>query len=643
MSVNAGLDKTICSGSNTSLTATPSNGTSPYTFNWSSGQTGQTITVSPTNTTSYTVTVTDNNNCTATDNVTVFVNPKPSINIQKTDATCGQSNGSATANPTGGQSPYSYSWSNGFTTQTINNLSAGTYTVTVTDNNGCSNTNQVSIANIPAPSVDAGSNQQICANSTTTLTATPSGGSSPYQFLWSTGETSQSIQISTNLTKSYKVTITDQNNCTAIDSVIVFVLPCGSIGNFVWEDVNGNGIQEIGENGLGGITVQLYYDNDVFVKSKVTNSFGQYLFDTLNFGSYYIKVILPTNYKFSPKHSGSDELIDSDVSPITGFTDTFDISSMNPNLSLDFGLYNPAVIGDYVWYDEGAGNNMNNGIQNNNELAAENVKLYLYNGAGELVDSTTSDQNGRYQFLAPQGSFYLKAVLPQGKILSPADQGNNDLKDSDFTQAQGPLTTSLFTVVYNIDNSSIDLGIVAESLPLVLLYFNGHSEDSKDILHWQTTSEIGVKQVCLEQKFESAVSFTELVCYDQFFGSSVNKFNYTVDLHYYNGEPRSYRLRIDNEDGSREYSHIVVLRSDPTHLDRIELYPNPAQDYIVIKSKKLKSIKIYDLGGKLIKAVQKMDEQNELKIDISTLEPGMYKVELRLIHKSLINKLIKGN
>ena len=224
VNVNAGADREICNGSSTTLTATPSNGTSPFSYTWSNGMTGSPITVSPTVTTTYTVTVSDANSCTATDQVIVTVNARPNVTINKTNASCGIANGTATANPTGGTSPYtSYSWSNGGTTQTINNLAAGSYTVTVTDSKGCTAAATTNITMTPSVSVNAGADREICNGSSTTLTATPSGGASPYSYAWSNGMSGSPITVSPTATTTYTVTITDANNCTGTDQVVVTV------------------------------------------------------------------------------------------------------------------------------------------------------------------------------------------------------------------------------------------------------------------------------------------------------------------------------------------------------------------------------------------------------------------------------------
>ena len=140
------------------------------------------------------------------------------------NVTCfGGNNGSVTANATGGAAPYTYLWSNGATTQNISNLAAGTYSVTVTDSLGCRNTVSV-IIHEPAKIEGAGTSTPASCNLLNgTATVQPIGGTAPYSYLWSNGQTSQTATgLGAGL---YSVQITDANGCTGI--VYVNVLSSG--------------------------------------------------------------------------------------------------------------------------------------------------------------------------------------------------------------------------------------------------------------------------------------------------------------------------------------------------------------------------------------------------------------------------------
>lgn len=223
-SVTLGSDQSICEGESVIIT-TSSSGTGTLNYLWSIGDTTEQITVNPTFNTTYSVTVTDTENCTAEDEITITVHDLPNLTLVKTDASCGLSNGQIIANVTDGQGPYTYSWSNGANTDEIDDLAAGSYTLTLTDANGCSATQSATISNTTEATVDAGSNQTICAGESTSISA-PGTGPGPYTYQWNGPDITGSgatISVSPQGTATYSVTITAANGCTAEDQVEITV------------------------------------------------------------------------------------------------------------------------------------------------------------------------------------------------------------------------------------------------------------------------------------------------------------------------------------------------------------------------------------------------------------------------------------
>ena len=220
--VDAGEDQTIFAGESVTLTATGAD-----SYLWSTGETTQSITVTPTLDTSYSVTGTTNN-CEQTDTVTVFLqDDSVTANAGSDTEIC---NGeSVTLTATGGAT---YLWNTGETTASIvvSPNTTTTYTVTaysVSGNN--SSDDSVMVTVFDAPVAVAGNDVEICFGNVTTLTA--SGGTS---YLWSTGETSQSILVSPNATTTYSVEVFE-NNCSSSDDVVVTVndLPIVEAGSNV--------------------------------------------------------------------------------------------------------------------------------------------------------------------------------------------------------------------------------------------------------------------------------------------------------------------------------------------------------------------------------------------------------------------------
>ncbi|MBL0053846.1 MAG: T9SS type A sorting domain-containing protein [Bacteroidetes bacterium] len=202
----------LCNGGTGSITITNLNGgTAPYTYLWSDNSTLNTITgLAGT----YTVTVTDTNGCSASQSATIVEPLALATTMSGSNVTCnGYSNGTASVVATGGTAPYSYVWNTGGSLNNIWNLIAGTYTVTVTDANGCIATNNIVVTQ-PAvlDTISTSSTAATCGACNGTGTATITGGTLPYTYLWGNGNTNA---IATGLCGGNNfVVVTDANGCT---------------------------------------------------------------------------------------------------------------------------------------------------------------------------------------------------------------------------------------------------------------------------------------------------------------------------------------------------------------------------------------------------------------------------------------------
>ncbi len=206
-----------CGNANGSVNLTVTGGTAPYSYLWSNSATTEDISGLVPGT--YSVTVTDANGCTATASATVNNIAGPSATVVATNATCGNANGSVNLTVTGGTAPYSYLWSNAATTEDISGLVAGTYSVTVTDANGCTATASATVNNIAGPSATAVATNATCGNASGSVDLTVTGGTAPYSYLWSNNATTE--DISGLVAGTYSVTVTDANGCIATASATV--------------------------------------------------------------------------------------------------------------------------------------------------------------------------------------------------------------------------------------------------------------------------------------------------------------------------------------------------------------------------------------------------------------------------------------
>ncbi|MCB9245789.1 MAG: M4 family metallopeptidase [Flavobacteriales bacterium] len=206
-------------GNDGSIGLSVSGGTSPYQFKWSNSATSKDLTGLSAAT--YAVTISDANNCTITGSAAVNQPTALSSSSTKSDVKCnGGNTGSIDVSVSGGTSPYSYKWSNNATTQDLNNLSVGTYTVTITDANLCTRTESATIGQPTALSIGTSITHVLCNGFTTgAVDLSVSGGVPGYTYKWSNGSSTE--DLSAIAAGSYSVTATDQNACTVTTTAVV--------------------------------------------------------------------------------------------------------------------------------------------------------------------------------------------------------------------------------------------------------------------------------------------------------------------------------------------------------------------------------------------------------------------------------------
>jgi uncharacterized protein (DUF2141 family) len=204
----------VCRGDNSGeLTITATGLYPPFAYKWNTGKTEPTLTGLSAGT--YIVTVTDMKGCTIIKN-SAITQPATALSLTKTTTAVkcnGENNGTASISVTGGASPYTYTWSTGANTTSIANLTAGQYSVSVKDANGCQ---KIANFNITQPSkiwANASKQDVTCFGANNgSITTAASGGTAPYTYKWSNAATSPNLN---NLTSAlYTLTITDANACT---------------------------------------------------------------------------------------------------------------------------------------------------------------------------------------------------------------------------------------------------------------------------------------------------------------------------------------------------------------------------------------------------------------------------------------------
>ncbi len=208
-----------------------------------------------------------------------------------------------------------------------------------------------------------------------------------------------------------------------------------SIGDLVWEDVDADGTQDAGEDGIAGVTVELYDGAGNLVDTTITDANGYYQFTGLLPGDYYVLFQPPAGFLLSPQNVGSDTQ-DSDADSV-GRTQTFSLGFGENDPTWDAGMYEPASIGNFVWLDQDA-----DGTQEAGEPGLSGVQVRLYDSADNLIGTTTTDGNGNYTFSGLDPGDYHICVI-DSREASPQDEGADDVDSDIHTTTRCTVNTTL--------------------------------------------------------------------------------------------------------------------------------------------------------------------------------------------------------
>jgi gliding motility-associated-like protein len=214
---------TTCGLNNGTISIAVIGGTSPYSFNWTGGLSGQNPTGVPAGTYSVTVTGSGSPACTAETSVTISPSTGVTATLTPTQTTCGQNNGAISVSVSGGIPGYNYNWTGGLSGSNPMNVAPGTYSVTVSDSAtpACTNVRSVTINTTTAITMVGTVVHTSCGMNNGSISVSPSGGAGPYTYAWSNGNnTNNPTGLSSG---NYTVTVSDSGSpaCTATDSYIV--------------------------------------------------------------------------------------------------------------------------------------------------------------------------------------------------------------------------------------------------------------------------------------------------------------------------------------------------------------------------------------------------------------------------------------
>ncbi|MEE8523016.1 MAG: SdrD B-like domain-containing protein, partial [Thermoanaerobaculia bacterium] len=260
-----------------------------------------------------------------------------------------------------------------------------------------------------------------------------------------------------------------------VPMALATVLPAATVGDFVWEDDDGDGVQDIGETGLSGILVELRKDSDdSLVDSDTTTAAGAYSITGIAADTYYLEFEAPAGFIFSPQGQGGDISLDSDPDPADGRTASFTLTAAQTRSDLDAGLFRLATVGDFVWEDDDG-----DGIQDAGESGLAGVVVNLLTPTFVLVDSDTTTATGAYLIadIAP-GDYVVEFEAPTDFLFSPQGAGGDTALDSDPDPADG--RTSSFTLVSGDAPDDVDAGLFKLATVAGRVWFDADA-DAQDV------------------------------------------------------------------------------------------------------------------------------------------------------------------
>ena len=702
ISINFLTQDVSCAEDLTNIETVISGGTSPYSYEWNTGETSPNLI--NVGVATYTITITDASNCSQTASVTIDYISTFTATATSTNMTCFDSNdGTATVITANTNSELSLVWSTGELGETITDLTAGTYTVTVTNSEECELVSSVDVV-APAPVlIDVTVESEITGQGENDGVAavTATGGTGVYTYLWSNGSISATI---TDLSPgTYTVTVTDENGCTEIGEV---TLIDGQnltieIGNYIWNDSNADGIQQASEVGIANIMVNLISTTtNTIVDTQTTNNQGFYLFQDVQPDEYIIQFVLsslPENTIISPQNVGNNDLVDSDANATTGQTDPFVvIAGQQDTYSFDVGIRPKCLnvdsggtiagnqelcpneipnlitsetlpaggsgVLEYLWLQSNTGQYSGPGDPNWSEIPNSNSPDYqagilnettyfvrcsrraccvAYPGESNIVSLTVNYlpyaniENAPSSGCIDQGyTFEATAAAGSATYLwnfgTDATPQNSTTRETDNVSwsTEGDKTVSL--IVTRAGCSLTDMKTVTvEDCSGFTGQFNGFAanlmEENIVSLTWQTTTN-DANSIFFIEESRLGNEFETIATMEGYTNGGINVYQYS-DAELFLGI-NHYRIRQVRSDGTSGLSDIEWVNYLPENSPEVRVFPNPFNSKFTVNvlfpQEENMLLRLMNTQGHILATEVIEAETYQRSFDLSSYPSGLY-------------------
>lgn len=419
-----------------------------------------------------------------------------------------------------------------------------------------------------------------------------------------------------------------------------------ALGNYVWDDLNRDGIQDAGEPPVAGVTVTLYAgDGTTVLASAITNASGQYFFSNLTEGNYVVGFsTLPRGTEFTSADATTENLgTDSDADMVTGKTAVITLAAGEVNLNIDAGIRTiiPASVGDYVWLDINS-----NGLQDVNEPGIGGVIATLYDASNNPVGSAITDGKGAYLItnVTPGNGYYVVfSNLPGGSFTT---QNVGGVTAANNSNANGSGQTLPFNVAAGDAIREIDGGIIGwpsgSVLPIGLLQFTAEKQRESVLVRWTTTNEINTAFMDVERSADGRVF--QSIGRVQAAGFSSTALDYQMpDVRPLEGW-NYYRLKTTDQDGQLSYSPVRTVRF--VGAQELMVYPNPIRGVAQIQLPKAwlnqdVTIRLISATGQELQQWRMRPVQTQQQLRFDELAAGSYLLQFSTAGESSINRAVQ--
>lgn len=592
-------------GSNGTITVTPSGGTAPYTISWVGSSTSF-LTRTGLAAGTYSYIITDANSCTVEGSSTI-IEPLAALSLDSvvTMNTCHEGNtGSISVTVSGGTPGYTYSWSNGATTSSVEGLEDGTYTVSIYDMNACYITASYTITSPMELTASLSETDVNCyGGNDGSITSIVSGGTAPYTYSWSSGETTS--DISSKSAGTYTLTITDGNGCTAVVSAVIDQPTLDTVD--MYESIcKGAYSSRVGD----------YVTSPTTIYETLTSSLGCDSTIAYHIDVTFENITLESHIVTSEQVSNTAYFTNAECQAVAVISSPYDLGEIEVNVQTSYPL--PHVDSGIFFVDRVFDIN----VEHNHSAT---VTLYFTQEEIDAYNALVGPTHPLY----PQIGFMGEHMLITAEHLIDVDGEMVAVREALDCDGIWNEAMNRWEVTFEATGfSTFYLHTDISGYPLSTLFtqVNAKAEEKMNVVEWTISTHNHLERFIIEKSTDGK-NFSKIG--EEKYKPGINMYQY---LDYAPSAIQDfYRIIAVGSDGKSNYSHIVKVTKTQTN-SSIELFPNPTEDllHVVINDKgginNDAQLKVIDVQGRVLQSVH--IQQEKTTISLKDYPAGNYYIQI---------------